>query len=282
MVVVLAVESECHETAGMEASMTGFSTRGLANLAGILALAGGLALAAASPARADVVFDFSTLAANGASCTSGDCVLGSASQSFTTSGIRLGANSYVSTGSNSASSSWTDVSQRFGTASTGETGLGVYTSGVDQTSGSTLEISSKEFLLLNNSAAITAGYTLSSLSLSSIQGGEGGAIDVYGATVIGNTLDLTKLTTIATLSNPDTGTALVQTYDFPTNDTTNYIVVTASNTTNGAGNVLIQEEAFKLSSSNHGGAQVPEPSSLLLYGTFALALGFVTWRRRTI
>ena len=265
--------------------MTGFSYRGLANFAGVLTLAGGLAIAAVVPARADLVFDFSTLAANGATCTSGDCVLGSSPQSFTTHNITLGAYSYAGSGL-SASSAGTNVSQRFGSASSGETGLGVYSKG-DSNSGSTLEISSSEYLLLDNSAAIANHYTLYSLSLSSIQGGEGGAIDVYGATMTGNTntLDLTKLTTIATLSNPGTGTASVQTYDLPpTNDTTqyNYIVVTASNTTNGAGNVLVQQEVFNYSSSNNGGTQVPEPSSLLLYGTFALGLGFMARRRRTI
>lgn len=260
--------------------MTGFSSRGLANFAGVLTLAGGLAFAAASPARADLVFDFSTLAANGATCTSGDCVLSSASQSFTTGGITLGANSYAGS---SASSSGTDVSQRFGFSGTDEVGLGVYTAAVDQTSGSTLEISSSEFLLLDNSSAITHGYTLSSLSLSSIQSGEGGAINVYSATPSGNTLTLGDLTLIATLTSSNNGTPQVQTYDFtPTNDTTNYIVVTASNPSNSAGNVLIQQEALNYSTSNNGGTPVPEPSSLLLYGTFALGLGFATWRRRTI
>jgi len=267
--------------------MTGFSTRALANLAGILALAGGLALAAASPARANLEFNFNSLPANGATCVNGDCVLGTASQSFTQIGITLGADSYVRTGKWSASSSGTHVSQRFGSASSGETGLGVYSPG-DSTSGSPLEISSSEFLLLDNSAAITAGYTLSSLSLSSIQGGEGGKIDVYGATVTGGggTLDLTELKKIAILGNPSTGTTLVQTYDLPpTNDTSyyNYIVVTASNSTGTPnGNVLVQQEVFNYSTSNNGGTQVPEPSSLLLYGTFALGLGFMTWRRRTI
>ena len=262
--------------------MTGFSNRGLANFAGVLTLAGGLAVAAVVPARADLVFDFNSLQATGGrgNCTYGDCQLNGPVQSFTTGGITLGAYSYA--GTSSPSSTGTYVSQRFGTG-TNEVGLGVFSGTDSTTNGSSLEISSSEFLLLDNSAAIKAGYTLSSLSLSSIQSGEGGAIKMYYASAIGSTLTLGDLKPIATLSNPGSGTLQVQTYDFsPTNDTYNYIVVTASNSTNLAGNVLIQQEALNYSTSNNGGTPVPEPSSLLLYGTFALGLGFATWRRRAI
>ncbi len=262
--------------------MTGFSPRGLLNLAGVLLLAGGLAVAATAPARADLLFDFSTLvAASGrGTCTGGDCQLNGPSQSFTTGGITLGAYSFAGSGPSSAG---TDVSQRFGISGSTEVGLGVF-SGNDSTSnGSSLEISSTEFLLLDNSSAILHGYTLSSLSLSSIQSGEGGAINVYSASAIGNTLTLGNLSLIATLTSSNNSTPQVQTYDFtPTNDTTNYIVVTASNPGNPSGNVLIQQEALSYSTSNNGGTPVPEPSSLLLYGTFALGLGFATWRRRAI
>ena len=279
MVAMLTIGPWTGEADSMEALMSNFPSRGVANTAAVLALASGLAFAPMAPARADVVFDFGTLPANNATCTSKDCVLSSAVQTFTTGGITVGADSYAETSStaSTASSSGTDVSQRFGASGANETGLGVYTQRVDSTTGSTLEISSSEFLLLDNSAAIAAHYTLSSLSLSSIQGGEGGVIDVYSASTIGSTLTISQLTNITTLSNPATGTQEVQTYQFvPTNDT-NYIVVTAS-----AGNVLVQQEDFNLSSNNNGGSSVPEPSSLLLYGTFALALGFATWRRRAI
>ena len=281
MVAMLTFGPWIGEADSMEALMSNFPSRGVANTAAVLALASGLAFAPMAPARADVVFDFSQLVANSGrgTCTYGDCRLNGSVQTFATGGITVGAYSYAETSSapSTPSSSGTDVSQRFGASSTGETGLGVYTQAVDSTYGSTLEISSSEFLLLDNSAAIAAHYTLSSLSLSSIQGGEGGMIDVYSASTIGSALTLGKLTNITTLSNPTTGTQEVQTYQFvPTNDT-NYIVVTAS-----TGNVLVQQEDFNLSSNNNGGSSVPEPSSLLLYGTFALALGFATWRRRAI
>ena len=263
--------------------MTGFSYRGLANFAGVLTLAGGLAVAAVVPARADLVFDFNSLQATGGRgiCTGTNCQLNGPVQSFTTGGITLGAYSYAGSAP-SAASAGTDVSQRFGTG-TNEVGLGVFSGTDSTTNGSSLEISSSEFLLLDNSAAIKAGYTLSSLSLSSIQSGEGGAINVYSASTIGNTLTLGNLALIATLNSTNSSTPQVQTYDFnPTNDTTNYIVVTASNPSSPSGNVLIQQEALNYSTSNNGGTPVPEPSSLLLYGTFALGLGFATWRRRAI
>ncbi len=253
-------------------------------IAAVLILAGGLAVTVAAPARANVDFNFNVLAATGATCTGGDCVLSSASQSFSTGGITLGAYSYAASGGGGVSGPGTDVSQRFGTNGGSETGLGVFTHGVDKTTGSSLEISAREYLLLDNSNAIAQGYVLSSLSLSSIQSGEGGGINVYSASTIGNTLTLSKLTLIAALTNPGTGSAPIQTYDFnPTNDTADYIVVTADNAVNTpTGNVLLAQEIFSKASTSSGPAPVPEPSTLLLYGTFVLGLAVTAWRRRSL
>ena len=261
--------------------MTISRSRDWPSIVAVLTLAGGLAVAFVAPARANLVFDFGSLAATGSSCLSGDCVLGSAAQSFTTGGITVGADSYVQSGT-SGTSTGTDVSQRFGASGGSETGLGVYTQGVDSTTktDSTLEISSSEYLLLDNSNAIANGYALSSLSLASIQSGEGGAIEVYGASSIGGTLILSELKPITTLSNPDTGTAPIQTYNFSlSNDKTNFIVVTADNASNTpAGNVLLAQVTF--AAANTGGSPVPEPSTLPLYGTFVLGLAIAAWRRR--
>ncbi len=248
-------------------------------LAGAACVAAGMVLAAA-PARANVVFDFSSLQPNTATCShgsfSGDCVLNSNSVAYTNGGITVTANSYAVSG-NIVSSSGTDVSQRFGNLSTGETGLGVWSSG-DTYSGSPLEIASNEYLLLNNSNAISQGYTEASISLGSIQSGEGGAIDIYGATSVGSTLDLTKLTLLKALQNPSTGTAALQTYNFGlTNNNANYLVITADNTTASAGNVLVGQETFAVPSSN---VRVPEPMSLAVLATGLVGLSVVRRRSR--
>jgi hypothetical protein len=243
-------------------------------LAGIVGVAAGLALAA-GPARANVMFDFSSLAGNGQTCTSGDCVLNGNTATYTAGGINVTAYSYALTNS-VVSSSGTDVSQRFG-SNTAETGLGVFTSGVDSRTGSPLEISSSEYLLLDNSNAISQGYIEASISLGSIQSGEGGSISIYGTSSIGSTLDLTKLTLLAKLQNPSTGSGALQKYNFSfSNDTANYLVITADNTTASAGNVLVQQETFANGSSN---IPVPEPMSVTVLATGLLGLTLV--RRRS-
>ncbi len=257
--------------------MRGFVSRNRLRLAGAACVAAGMVLAAA-PARANVIFNFNSLLPNSATCahgsTSGDCVLNSNSVAYTNGGITVTANSYAGA---SASSTGTDVSQRFGSSTSGETGLGVWSSG-DAYSGSTLEIASNEFLLLNNSNAISQGYTEASISLGSIQNGEGGAIDIYGASSIGSTLDLGKLHLLTKLQNPSTGTAALQTYSFGlTNNTANYLVITADNTTASAGNVLVGQETFASPSSN---VRVPEPMSFAVLATGLFGLTVVRRRSR--
>ncbi len=233
---------------------------------------------AAGPAQASVLqFNFGTTVSNsglGTCSSSGNCNLGSNQVSYTQSGVTVGADSYATSG-NTISSANTDVSQRFvtplGSNGADESGLGVF-SGTDSISnGSSLEISSSEYLLIDNSNAINQGYTLASISLGSIQSGEGGAIDIYGASSVGSTLDPTKLTLLASLQNPP-NVATLQTYDFAAAAAYDYLVITASNPSSSTGNVLVQQVSYNSPQS------VPEPGTLALMGTFLV--GFVLLRRR--
>ncbi|MGC8468619.1 MAG: PEP-CTERM sorting domain-containing protein [Acetobacteraceae bacterium] len=244
----------------------------------LLAAAGaaGLSLGSAGAARAALVtFNFGALAPQGGSgaCSGGNCVLGRNSASFATGGVSLTVDSFVSSpGGITASGS--SVSQRLLTSnSAGESGLGVASGSDSIASGDSLEISSNEYLLLDNSAALNLGYTLASLSLGSIQSGEGGQIEVYGANSLGATLDPAKLSRIATLDSPPAG-SVVQSFLFPPGmGADRYLVITTDNPSNPAGNVLLQQVSFQSAP-----AKVPEPGSLAVLGTALLC--FLGLRRR--
>jgi len=245
-------------------------------------LAGGLAasLLATSAALAgsmSVNYDFNSLAANGATCTTGNCILGSNTQTYTSNGITLTALSFAA----SDVGAWqtpSRVSQRFGAAGGAEVGLGV-ASGRDSTgNGSSLEISSTEWLVLDVSNLINAGYHNFSLGIGSIQSGEGGQVDVFmpttgfSGTMGGYYFNPTDLSLLGSATS-NTGGAL-QNISL-TGITQDYLVITADNPSAPAGNVLVTNL-----SATQPATQTPEPGSLALLAAGLAAVGLALGSRR--
>ena len=248
-------------------------------------LAGGLAasLLATSAALAgnmSVNYAFNSLVANGdTTCTTGNCILGSNTETYTSNGISLTALSFGINDSNPGA--WqanTSVSQRFGAAGGAEVGLGV-ASGNDSTgNGSSLEIASNEWLVLDVSNLINAGYHNFSLGIGSIQSGEGGQVDVFtpgngfSGTAGGyyfNPMDLSRLGS----ATSNTGGALQNIALTGINQ--NYLVITADNPSAPAGNILVTNL-----SATQPATQTPEPGSLALLAAGLAAVGLALGARR--
>ena len=245
-------------------------------------LAGGLAasLLATSAALAgsmSVNYAFNSLAANNASCKSGNCILSSNTQTYTSNGITLTALSFAA----SDVGAWqtpSKVSQRFGAAGSAEVGLGV-ASGSDSTSnGSSLEISSTEWLVLDISNLINSGYTNYSLGIGSIQNGEGGQVDVFmpttgfSGTAGGYYFNPKNLSLLGSVTSK-TGGALQNIA--LTGLTQDYLVITADNPSAPAGNVLVTSL-----SATAPATQTPEPGSLALLAAGLAAVGLALGARR--
>jgi hypothetical protein len=242
-------------------------------LSGTAFLAGGLIVAAvwAAPAAAGTLtFDFGSLVGGGAySCTGAVGAIGSdctdgGSKTYSLSGVNVTATAFAG---NSSPAAGATLSQRFNTDASGEAGLGVASHGEDKNSGSLLEIGSHlagggaldEYLVIDNSDAISKGYTELSLLFASLQGGEGGQVDFYNLASLGATLDLTKLVSIATTT---LGGGVTQTVTIPVADNTKpFLVIAAHNSGDApAGNVLLSNEIFNTPA-------VPEPATIALLGS---------------
>ena len=126
------------------------------------------------------------------------------------------------------------------------------------------EVNATSWLLIDNTAAIAAGYQSVSFAISSIQAGEGAKVYSYSGALAA--LDPTKLTLLSSLTDPS-GSFITQTV---TVSTFNYIVVQASG---AAGDVLVSSAVINT-------VATPEPASLFMLSAGLLCLAGVSRRRR--
>ena len=248
-------------------------------------LAGGLAASllatrAALAGNMSVNYAFNSLVANGdTTCTTGNCKLGSNTETYTSNGISLTALSFAI----SDVGAWqtnTAVSQRFGAAGGAEVGLGVASGRDSAGNGSSLEIASNEWLVLDVSNLINAGYHSFSLGIGSIQSGEGGQVDVFtsgngfSGTAGGYYFSPKNLSLLGSATSNTNGGAALQNIAL-TGINQNYLVITAYNPSARAGNILVTDL-----SATQPATQTPEPGSLALLAAGLAAVGLALGARR--
>lgn len=232
-------------------------------LAGSAAILAGFVASTAS--AAGLTYDFGLIGANGGAACASECVLSKLGEdTFTTGGVAVGAIGY------NASDAIAYVTQKPGAfaAAGGETGLGESNTS-PKPSDSDYEVTTATWLLLDNTAPKAAGYTVSTLSIESIQAGEGAKVYAYTGAL--GVLDISKLTLLDTLTAPGTG-GVTQTIAVP-NDA--YLVVQAYEPKGGSSgsDVVIAEETFTKTA-------VPEPATWAMMLVGVGGLGAIARRRR--
>jgi hypothetical protein len=113
---------------------------------------------------------------------------------FSNGSFTVGAEGYNSSGAVAY------VAQKPGPITSGETGLGESNT-YPTPSDSDYEITDSTYLLLDDSALVAAGYSLTNLEIESIQSGEGAKIYGYTGT-LGGTLNKADLVLLDTITNP--------------------------------------------------------------------------------
>lgn len=228
-------------------------------------LAAGFTLQPGAAHAGSLTFDFGSMVANGRSdAITG--VLGTNAQSFTNQGVTLSADAYhLADTPGLAIGGW--VTQKSGTFTGGEAGLGASSTAAG--SDREWEIAKGTYLLLDNRAALSAGYAPTSISIGSLQAGETATISAYSGAFSTSGLDLSKLTVLATLTNPGSGGVVQSVNNLPADS---FFVVTET----GSGNVTVGAEIL-----NRQTVAAPEPASMALLATGVLGLGLARRRRRT-
>lgn len=245
-------------------------------LASVVAALAGMTMPAVA---GTLTFDFGSLSPSNSASLNGNGVFTNNGQttpvSFTQGGVTLTATGYGQTCYSQLEVCFMSqgyVTQKPGSFSNGsETGLGES----NGTSGSlNNEINPSTFLVVDNTNAVSHGYTSGTLYLASLQAGEGAMI--YG---FSNANSLSAFTTYGYLPHSAllgtlVGGAATQSL---TSSLDNYFVVTTTSQNSAGGNsnnVALAEEVLGTPT------QVPEPLTLSLFGAGLAGLGAMRRRKK--
>jgi hypothetical protein len=233
--------------------------------AGAAALIG---FSAVSASATTLTFDFGLIGANGGSVCTHNCVLPTAAEkTFTTGGVTVGAIGF------NAGGGIAYVTQKPGAyaANGGETGLGESDTRPEP-SDSDYEVTRSTWLLIDNAQAFGDGYKSATFSIESMQKGEGAKVYAYTGGL--GALNLSRLSLLATISNPATG-GVTQTIDVPNNSL--YLVVQAFKPEGGssAADIVVAQEVLNTAAA----PGVPEPATWAMILVGFGAMGAILRRR---